>query len=66
MARRCWLLEAKPILWVCCCTFAWEKKKKLEQLLHSFSQQMGCSIGGTFTRLESNYVAWPSLDLHFY
>lgn len=27
MARRCWLLEAKPILWVCCCTFAWKKKK---------------------------------------
>lgn len=27
MARRCWLLEAKPILWVCCCTFAWKKNK---------------------------------------
>jgi len=42
------------------------KKKKMEQLLHLFSQQMGYSIAGTFARLESNYVTWPCLDLRFY
>lgn len=65
MALRCWLLEAKPILWVCCCTFAWKKKKIGAVVALVFSAD-GLLHRRQLTRLESNYVAWPSLDLHFY